>query len=114
MNNPHTHLQQNSQAQKVKRRYQQQQRNTPVRGVVQDKPRSPTAPIASIQPDPIDPPHRAIPLNTKRDRSQNLFASKFKAVKTTSWQNPLVKTELDRTAKLWGVSLSKVIAIACE
>ena len=109
-NTAHTLLSRDS----VPRRSQQPEQVTPVRGVVQDKPLPPTAPIASPQPDPMTNPHRADTTHTMKDRSQNLFTGKFKAVKTTSWMNPLVKAELDRIAKLWGVSLSKVIAVACE
>jgi hypothetical protein len=82
--------------------------------VLQDKPRPQTARVGTKQPDPVQTPHRAEQLNTDRERSQNTPRTKWRAVKVTSWINPLVKTELERTAKLWGVSLSKVMAVALE
>jgi hypothetical protein len=86
----------------------------PLRGVGQDKGIPTFARTASTQPDPMKKDTRAHSLNKDRDRSQNTSKRKLRAVKATTWLNPLVKAELERKAALTGLSLSKVMAAALE
>src|SRR5712692_1923077 len=109
-NNAHTQSTDNS----LPRRYSTANGFTTLRGVRQDKPHPQTPRVGTKQPDPVKTPHRANLLNNDLYRSQNIFTGKFKAVKATTWLHPLVKNELERTAELWGVSLSKVMAVALE
>jgi hypothetical protein len=95
------------------------QSNTPneqrTRGVVmQDKGSPKVQRVASKQPDPRKTSHRAEVVNTDFSRSQNSSTGTWRAVKATTWLNPRVKNELERTAESWGMSLSKVVATALE
>ncbi len=110
VNTAHTQFTDNS----VPRRYSTANGVTTLRGVRQDKPLPQTPRVGTTQPDPVKTPHRANLLNNDLYRSQNIFTGKFKAVKATTWLHPLVKNELERTAALWEVSLSKVMAVALE
>src|SRR3989442_14014909 len=78
------------------------------RGVVrQDKDMPKFQRVATKQPDPMEIPRRANPLNNDVYRSQNTSTKKWRAEKATTWLHPLVKKELERTAGAWGFSLSK-------
>src|SRR2546428_290552 len=83
-------------------------------GVRQDKGMPKFQRVATKQPDPLKTPNRAPLLNNDVYRSQKSNTCKLRAEKATTWLHPLVKKELERTAGLWGVSLSKVMATALE
>ncbi len=89
-------------------------RQRPPGGVRQDKGGEKSARLRLHQPAAVTNSHRADGLSNNRYRLQKAYTSKLLAVKTTSWMNPLVKAELTRRAELSGISLSKVIAVACE
>jgi hypothetical protein len=85
------------------------------RGVVrQDKGVPKFQRVATKQPDPMNTTRRAEILNNVFSRSQNSSTGKWRAVKATTWLNPRVKNELERTAESWEMSLSKVMATALE
>ena len=110
MNNAHAQFPQNSFPRQYSRANGQR-----TRGVVrQDKDMPKFQRVATTQPDPMKRPNRAERLSNDLYRSQNTSMKKWRAEKATTWLNPLVKNELERTAGVWGVSLSKVMAEALE
>jgi hypothetical protein len=78
--------------------------------VRQDKARMKSARVASAQPAPHDNVMRPQLLNRKTPRSQNSPNPKRKTVQLTIWVEPIVKGELQRIAKLEGLTVSKVSA----
>jgi hypothetical protein len=78
--------------------------------VRQDKARISSARIGTGQPAPSQNPLRAHPLNRRTPRSQNSPNPKRKTVQLTIWVEPIVKGELQRIAKLEGLTVSKVSA----
>lgn len=86
----------------------------PLRGVWQDNPTHPRERIASPQPGSVQKDTRAQHLNTKAFRSQNKSTPKRKTEQLILWVHPLVKAEVQRTAKREGLSASKVGAAFLE
>lgn len=76
----------------------------------QDKARISFACIGTGQPAPRQNPLRAHPLNRRTPRSQNSPNPKRKTVQLTIWVEPIVKRELQRIAKLEGLTVSKTSA----
>jgi hypothetical protein len=76
--------------------------------VRQDKARIASARVASPQPAAVTKITRAQPLNNNPSRSQNNPVHKTRAVHLDLWVSPIVKAELQRIAKLEGLSVSKV------
>jgi hypothetical protein len=102
LNNQHTPLSQNGFSQQPYSPNVQQ----PLGGVRQDKPRAPTARIASPQPAPLKKVMRPHQVNNNPFRSQKRPTPKRKTVHLTLWVKPVVKAELERTAEQEGLSVS--------
>jgi hypothetical protein len=90
------------------------QRVTTLRGVWQDKAVLTNARAASTKPAPPEKETRARKLETNIFRSQKRSTTRAKLVHTTLWLHPLVKAELQRTAKREGLSVSTVGAAFLE
>ena len=90
----------------VKRRDQQQQRETPVRGVVQDSPAQHTAPPGTPHAAPPKKPNRTARKYPKTIRIQE-ESFPTKKVRLDLWVEPLVKAEVLRVAKASGLNQSK-------
>jgi hypothetical protein len=86
----------------------------PLGGVRQDNPTRPRERIASSQPGSVPKDTRAQRLNSKTTRSQNQSTPKRKTAQLILWVHPLVKAEVQRTAKREGLSASKVGAAFLE
>jgi hypothetical protein len=113
--NPHSHqnifLQESKSQTTTNSSYKKSKESTDVR---QDKGVLTIARAASLQPAPLSnrPGARAF-LNSNSARTRN-STRRVKLVHTTSHMNPLVRAELERVAEREGLSLSQVVAIACE
>jgi hypothetical protein len=93
----------------VKRRLQHSQRETPVRGVVQDKPRATSAPPASRQPAPLKKETRTAPIGDKNNsftNSPRKRSTSRQKEKLYIWVEAYEKKELERIAESEGLSLS--------
>ncbi len=86
----------------------------PLSGVRQDKPRPPSARIASTQPAPLKNMMRAHETESNGARSQNRPTPKRKTAKLTVWVKPVVKAELQRIAESEGLSISATGAAFLE
>src|SRR5581483_2893792 len=84
-NTAHPQFPRNGALNHVNRRYQQPQRVTTVRGVMQDNPPPPTDRAASPQPALVHTPPQARPLNTPHFRSQKRDSTKVKLVPYQTW-----------------------------
>ena len=93
---------------------QHNQRATTLRGVWQDKSVLPFERVATKQPAPPEKESRAQRMETKSSRSQKKSTSRVKLVHMTLWVNPLVKSEIQRTAEREGLSVSMVGAAFLE
>lgn len=95
-NTNRTQLSRNS----LQRRLQQPQRFTPVRGVGQDKPLKPPAPLRTKQPAPLTKGMRPSP-HTNKDNAPR------RKVKTYIWMDADEKGHLERIARSKGLSVSQ-------
>lgn len=83
-------------------------------GVWQDKAVLTFDRIASVQPASVEKVLRSHATETKNPRSQNRSTAKRKTVPLQLWVQPLVKSEIRRTAEREGLSVSKVGAAFLE
>src|SRR5579885_3342456 len=88
--------------------------DTTLRSVRQDKPRIPTARIASSQPAPFQKTMRPHETITKPLRSQKGNEHRRKTIHLTIWVKPGVKAELQRMAASEGLSVSATAAAFLE
>ncbi len=108
-NTAHTQLLQN----RVPRRLQQPEVVTTVRGVWQDKTAPQRVRAASPQPAPQKNMTRTRQTDTKISRSQK-HSNKRKTVQLNVWVRPQLKAEIERIAKLEGLSVSQTGGAALE
>jgi hypothetical protein len=103
------HLAQPIDPNSVNRRIQPNQRETPVRGVRQDKPRATTAPIRTPQPAPLKKKTRPAPdedKNTSYTKTSQKRSTSRQKVKLYIWLEAYEKKEMERIAESEGLSLS--------
>lgn len=79
----------------------------PRRGVGQDNPTPPRERTATPPPASATQMMRTQPMETPRPRSPKLSSSKRKTIAVTLWMSPLERAELQRVARLKGLSLSQ-------
>ncbi len=105
----HTQFAGNGAPNGVKRRFQQNERGTPVRGVMQDKPLPPRARAGTIQPGTVENMTRARHMDTNSSRPQNTpkkHSTKRRKKKVSIWLDPPEVAKLEAKAKSEGLSIS--------
>jgi len=109
----HTHTSEKS----LPRRYSTLNGFTPVRGVGQDKTAPKRARIATPQPAPQKNMTRTRQMDTNISRSQKYSkkrSNKRQTVQINLWVRPQLKAEIERIAKLEGLSVSQTGGAALE